>query len=77
MLSNCNKSSVGIIYTVFTNGCFNCQCYLNSSLSLYKIRTIARFRTSNHKLPIETGRWNNVDRENRKCWLCNVDIGDE
>ena len=37
-----------------------------------------RFRTTNHKLPIEQGRWNNIDRNDRICTLCNsVDIGDE
>ena len=33
-----------------------------------------RFRTTNHYLPIETGRW----RENRYCNLCNCQkLGDE
>ena len=36
-----------------------------------------KFRTINHKLPIETGRWQNIERQNRKCTLCNTDIGDE
>ena len=36
------------------------------------------FRTGNTKLPIETGRWFNIPRENRICKLCNSkDIGDE
>jgi hypothetical protein len=26
------------------------------------IYTLCKFRTTNHKLPIETGRWNNIDR---------------
>ena len=42
------------------------------------IITLCRFRTTNHTLPIETGRWQNFARENRKCLLCNSsDIGDE
>ena len=42
------------------------------------IVTLCRFRTVNHKLPIESGRWQNIARENRKCLLCNSgDIGDE
>ena len=37
-----------------------------------------RFRTSNHNLPIELGRYVNIDREERWCTLCNTgDIGDE
>lgn len=41
------------------------------------ITTLFRFRTSNHKLPIETGRWNNVPRNQRFCNLCKNNIGDE
>lgn len=42
------------------------------------IITFCRFRILSHKLPIETGRWKNVPRENRNCKLCNSgDIGDE
>ena len=37
-----------------------------------------RFRTSNHNLPIELGRYVNIDREERRCTFCNTgDIGDE
>ena len=32
--------------------------------------SILKFRTSNHKLPIERGRWENVDHAERKCLLC-------
>ena len=31
-----------------------------------------RFRTSNHNLPIELGRYVNIDREERRCTLCNT-----
>ena len=38
---------------------------------------LCRFRTTNHKLPIEQGRWNNIVRNNRICLLCNKnDIGE-
>ena len=37
-----------------------------------------RFRTTNNKLPIETGRWNNIDLPERKCQLCDKkDLGDK
>ena len=37
-----------------------------------------RFRTANHKMPIETGRWNQIDLPDRKCQLCDKnDLGDE
>ena len=32
---------------------------------------ILTFRTCNHNLPVETGRWLNIPREDRKCVLCN------
>jgi hypothetical protein len=32
---------------------------------------LVKFRTSNHRLPIEVGRWRNIKRENRICNLCN------
>ena len=28
-------------------------------------------------LPVETGRWRRIPRENRLCHLCHLDIGDE
>ena len=28
---------------------------------------LCRFRTANHKLPMEIGRWNNTSRNNRMC----------
>ena len=40
--------------------------------------TFCRFRTSNHRLPIEVGRWTNIERHNRLCQLCqSCEIGDE
>jgi hypothetical protein len=35
---------------------------------------IAKFRTSNLHLPIETGRWYNIHREERICHLCKETI---
>lgn len=34
--------------------------------------TIAKFRTSAHKLMIETGRYTNIDYDNRLCTCCNM-----
>ena len=37
-----------------------------------------KFRLSNHRLPVETGGWENTPLEDRKCILCSKhDIGDE
>ena len=37
------------------------------------------YRTRNHRLPVETGRWSKirVAHEDRKCNLCKNEIGDE
>ena len=39
--------------------------------------TVFRYRTGNHRLPIETGRFNNIEYKDRICKICNEDIGDE
>ena len=36
-----------------------------------------KFRTNNHRLPIEVGRWSNLETRERICNLCNSSIGDE
>ncbi len=38
---------------------------------------ITKLRTCNHRLPIETGRWHNIDKENRLCTFCNNAVCDE
>jgi hypothetical protein len=37
---------------------------------------MTKFRASNLHLPIETGRWNNIPREERICHLCKETIGE-
>ena len=40
--------------------------------------TLAELRVSSHDLCIETGGHNNIDRRDRKCFMCNNnDIEDE
>lgn len=42
------------------------------------VQTMLKFRTGNHKLSPEVGRWNNVELTDRKCPLCHtLNIGDE
>ena len=49
-----------------------------SILSGPSARTMIKFRSGNHKLPIEVGRWNDTDLQERKCNLCQTSsIGDE
>lgn len=39
-------------------------------------KILIRFLTRNHRLPIEKGRWQNVQFSERKCTVCN-EVGDE
>lgn len=38
---------------------------------------LTKFKTSNHRLPVETGRWHRIPFQERKCLHCNNDLGDE
>ena len=38
---------------------------------------LLKFRTRNHRLPIDTAQWRRIRIETRKCHLCHLDIGDE
>ena len=38
---------------------------------------LINFRTKNHRLPIEIGRWKRIPRELRICHLCRNELGDE
>lgn len=68
-------SSSGTNYRIFKDS-FGTSLYLKK-LPEYFARIILAFRTRNHKLPIETGRWRGIPRKERICKLCNKDIGDE
>jgi hypothetical protein len=55
---------------------FKYEEYLNI-LEIKDATLFCRFRTTNNKLPIETGRWQNILRAHRKSRLCNRSrIGD-
>ena len=73
--------------TVFSNStCINytsmtaqrkMQRYLSNLPSQY-IYVTCKFKCSNHKMPIVTGRYQNIPIDDRKCTLCEQnDIGDE
>ena len=55
----------------------NFEKYLiNVSKSYYS--QIIKYRTGNHQLPVETGRWDDIPLNKRKCKICTTDdIGDE
>ena len=42
-----------------------------------KCRLLTAFRTRNHHLPIEVGRWSSIPINDRICRLCNNGVGDE
>jgi hypothetical protein len=73
--SDINNSSRGQFYSGFKND-FCLENYL-LRLSEYNRKWITKFRTSNLRLPIETGRWYNIPRADRKYNFCGNGIGDE
>ncbi|MES9882143.1 MAG: reverse transcriptase family protein [Sedimenticola sp.] len=73
---NVQNSSKGKTYNIFKETLI-LEPYL-VKLPRAKYLTLLKFRTCNFKLPIETGRWNNIERQDRKCNKCNLNtIGDE
>ena len=69
-------SSKGRNYSVFKQN-LNFGSYF-TTLDRNVYLPIIKFRTSNYKLPVEIGRWNNTPFGERKCPLCNLnDIGDD
>jgi hypothetical protein len=70
------NSSKRLGYKLFKEN-FKFEPYLD--ILTYKNRiTFCKFRTGNHRLPIETGRWNGIDHGNRLCNICtDAEIGDE
>ena len=51
---------------------FAYEKYLDCINSKNHKQQLSRFRLSAHKLEIETGRYNNIPRDERKCKLCNL-----
>ena len=74
-LSSVNDSPKALNYRIYKDNLVfeNYLNILNDKDNL----TLSKFRTTNHKLPVENGRWKNIARENRLCLLCNNgEIGD-
>ena len=38
---------------------------------------MTKLRTCNLRIPIETGRWANIPRQERTCTFCNDNVGNE
>ena len=74
-LSRIENNSSRINNRIFkTNFVFE-QCL--ESLPIKQQIFFMQIRTRNHRLPIETSRWQSIQREERLCTLCQAEIGDE
>lgn len=63
------------IYRIFKQN-FEPSNYI-SILPTQMCKSFIAFRTRNHRLPVETGRWTGVPYRERLCRYCSHDIGDE
>ena len=59
-------------YVVSNNLCL--QPYLQKPIALKYKHILSKYRLSAHSLSIETGRYHHIDRNNRICSLCNMNI---
>jgi len=71
-----NHNSHCLNYRIFKQTCTFEKCLIKLP---FKYRVIlCKFRCGNHRLPIVSGRYSNVDRSQRFCNLCNNSkLGDE
>ncbi|MES9881062.1 MAG: reverse transcriptase domain-containing protein [Sedimenticola sp.] len=69
------ESSSALNYRIFKNK-FGFEEYLTKLPYSLRIAFI-KFRTRNHRLPVETGRWRKIALNDRKCNLCKREVGDE
>ena len=73
--SDMTKSSRGGFYSSFKKE-FELEKYLLRIPSHLRI-WLTKLRTSNLKLPVETGRWNGIQYELRTCNFCHRNVGNE
>ena len=69
------KSSKGKNYSIFKENIEFEHYFVTLPKHLYI--NMSWFRTGNHKLPVEIGRWNDTEYAERKCPLCETSVGDE
>ena len=73
--SELQVSSKGTHYALFKDN-ISLERYI-TILHGENLLNMFKFRTCNHKFPIEKGRWENIELSDRKCELCQKnDIGD-
>ena len=69
------NSSREVFYDFFKEE-FGLENYLHKLLPSERVM-IPKLRCSNLKIPIELGRWYNVQKEERICHLCQTNVGNE
>ena len=65
------NSSKSKIYRTFKLD-FGCKQYLEKNYPNNFRTILLKFRTTNHRLPVETGKWINMPYNDRSCVLCNT-----
>ena len=70
-----DNDGINYMYRMFKTS-FNVERYFSVLPTKLAIR-LARFRTTNNVLPVNTLRFTSVPRNERLCTKCNIDIGDE
>ena len=73
--SLCNSQKLKF-YNVFKDS-YTPSIYLDVTRKNPNRKTLVKLRISNHKLNIETGRYNKISRCDRICPVCSLDIEDE
>ena len=63
-------------YNVFKDS-YTPSIYLDVTRKNLNRKTLVKLRISNHKLNIETGRYDKISMCDRICPVCSLDIGDK
>ena len=69
-LNDINSSSKGHTYKIF-KPIFGYENYLDFLPTKFR-KILVKFRISNHRLPVETGRWLGIPLDDRCCTFCNA-----
>ena len=70
-----DQSLSGTNYCIFKDK-FRMNDYIKL-LSNKQVKTLTAFRTRNHRLPVEIGRWSSISLSERMCFFCDTELGDE
>ena len=74
--SNTQESPKCLNYRIFKTE-FTTESYITKLHSNFYI-PLARFRTTNNRFSVEKGRWDNIERSQRFCTMCNYNVlGDD